>query len=50
MSDPFCPYCDVHLDLHPDKDGTVEDCEAAERRADSLDRIGRVFFPVAHRA
>lgn len=43
--DPFCPLCDVHLDLHPHRDSTREDCDAAKRRADSLERLDRVFIP-----
>lgn len=44
----FCPKCQVHVSLHPSGDRSPEDCEHAEIKAASLERIGRVLIPSAY--
>ena len=47
-SSQFCPRCDVHMSLHPNGDESPEDCRAADMKASSLERIGRVLIPAAY--
>ena len=51
MAERFCQRCEVHVSLHPDWDGepTEADCRAADARASSLERIGRVLVVSAPR-